>query len=97
MEGEVFLLGHWKNFEELEENLSLPELQLILDSYREVKHRDNKFAAALKGIDLDEGSQSENQRRLDEIKRKVWVEQYGQKAVNQHEFFELGLEIEVEE
>jgi hypothetical protein len=62
-----------------------------------VKHRDNKFAAALKGIDLDEGSQSENQRRLDEIQRKVWIDLHGQAAVNKHEYFEMGLEIEVEE
>jgi hypothetical protein len=72
-------------------------LRLILDAQREQRHQDRKFAAALKGIDLDEGSQEENQRKLDEIKKRVWVKQYGQHAVDKHEFFDLGLEIEVEE
>jgi hypothetical protein len=52
--------------------------------------------AALKGIDLDDGV-NENQRRLDEIQRKVWIDQYGRGAVDKHEYFEVGLEIEVEE
>lgn len=93
----MFLLGHWTNFAELEENLSLPELQHILDAKREDEYRNRRFAAALQGIDLDEGQVSENQRRLEEIQKKVWVEQYGQRAVDKHEYFELGLEVEIEE
>lgn len=96
LEAEVFLLGHWKNFGELEENISLPELQAILDAQRQVEHRHHKFMAALKGIDIDEGANN-NQRRLEEIQRRANEKLYGREAVEKSEYFELGLEIEVEE
>lgn len=49
----MFLLGHWKNYEELEESLSLPELFATLEAYREKDSADRKFMAAIQGIDLD--------------------------------------------
>jgi hypothetical protein len=69
----------------------------VLDSKREVEHRQNKFTAAINGIDLDEGSKGENQRRLEELQEKVWREQYGDRAVDRHQYFEFGIEIEEEE
>ena len=50
------LLGQWKNFEHLEEALSMGELIAILDAAREQEQRHNQFAAALKGVKLDAGS-----------------------------------------
>lgn len=47
------LLGNWKNFDELEENLSYPELVQMVKSLRESERRTQRFMAALKGIDLD--------------------------------------------
>lgn len=52
MEAEVFLLGHWKNFQELEDNLSLEELQATLDAIRKKEEREREFLAALNGVDL---------------------------------------------
>ena len=47
------MLGHWKNFDELESNLSLDELTALLDISREQKTQDREFLAAINGVDLD--------------------------------------------
>jgi hypothetical protein len=54
LESEVFLLGHWKNFDELETNLSLEELTALLEAARKKDFQDKKFMASLQGIDLDD-------------------------------------------
>lgn len=53
LESEVFLIGIWKDFEELETSLSMPELVAILESKREADYNDKKFMAAMQGVDLD--------------------------------------------
>lgn len=61
MESEVFLLGHWKNFDELESNLSIDELNAILEASRSKEEREMKFTAAMNGVDLEEsGKESED-------------------------------------
>jgi hypothetical protein len=50
------LLGHWKNFDELESNLSLEELMALLDVSRKKDYDDKKFIAAINGVDLEEQS-----------------------------------------
>jgi hypothetical protein len=54
MLGEVFLLGHWKDYDELESSLSMPELAATLKAIYESERRRQKFMAALQGVDLDE-------------------------------------------
>jgi translation initiation factor 1 (eIF-1/SUI1) len=66
----LFTLGIWTNYEQLEENLSMPELLATLDSYREQKERDRKFAAAIQGIDLD-SNDSKEERDFNEVKRRA--------------------------
>jgi hypothetical protein len=53
LESEAFLLGHWKNYDELESNLSIDELMATLKASRDKEHRDKKFLAAINGVDLD--------------------------------------------
>jgi len=61
LEAEVFLLGHWKDYDELESSLSMSELIATLGAMHEKENRQNKFLAAIQGIDLSEQSQaSEN-------------------------------------
>ena len=48
------MLGHWKNYDELESNLSLDELMATLSASRDREHRERKFLAAMQGIDLDD-------------------------------------------
>jgi hypothetical protein len=53
LESELFLLGIWKDYEELETSLSMPEITITLNAKRDLEYQDKKFTAALKGIDLD--------------------------------------------
>jgi len=54
MLGEVFLLGHWKDYDELESSLSMPELVATLKAMYESERRRQKFMAALQGVNIDE-------------------------------------------
>lgn len=56
LEAEAFLLGIWKDYEELELSMSLPELTATLEAKREVEYQEKKFFAAIQGVDLDEQS-----------------------------------------
>ena len=50
------MLGHWKNFDELESTLSLEELTALLDVSRKKDYEDKKFYAAIQGVELDGNS-----------------------------------------
>ena len=67
MLGEIFLLGHWKDYEELESSLSMPEIAATLKSMYEAERRRQKFMAALQGIDLDEKIDEEINERVSTI------------------------------
>lgn len=59
LESEVFLLGIWKDYEELEKSLSMPELTSILNIKREEDYNQKKFLAAMQGVDLDKGNKTD--------------------------------------
>jgi hypothetical protein len=61
LEAQVFLSGRWKNFEELEENLSMPELVQLLKSISKEKEDDRRFFASLQGINLGEDATVEDE------------------------------------
>lgn len=48
----MFLLGGWRNFQDLEENLSLPEIKIILETQATEKEKEQIFLASLQGIDM---------------------------------------------
>ncbi len=60
LESEVFLLGIWKDFEELETSLSMPELIEILNRKRDLDYEEKKFLAGIQGVDLDKGNASQD-------------------------------------
>ena len=73
---EVFLLGHWKDYDELESSLSMPEIMATLNAIHDAEKRRNKFMAALQGIDIDEAvgeEQKANSRTptADEVKARA--------------------------
>ena len=47
-------MGNWKNYDELEENLSIDELIYTLNAYRKRQGEEHKFMAALQGVDLSD-------------------------------------------
>ena len=70
LESEVFVLGIWKDYEELEESLSMSELTATLEIKRELEYNDKKFLAAMKGIDLDKQSGKGNE--WEDMKARVF-------------------------
>jgi hypothetical protein len=73
IESEVFLLGIWKDYEELEKSLSMPELMATLASRRELDYQEKKFLAAIQGVDLDKESGSERgQKEWEDMKARVF-------------------------
>lgn len=56
LESELFLLGIWKDYDELERSLSMPELTVTLEAKRDSDYQDKKFMAAIQGVDLDKNS-----------------------------------------
>ena len=73
IEAEVFLLGIWKDYKELEESLSMPELMATLSSRREPDYEEKKFLAAIQGVDLDKQSGSNRgQKEWEDMKARVF-------------------------
>ena len=71
LESEAFLLGIWKNYDELESSICLAELMSILEQKREMEYQDKKFTASLKGIDLDEASGKQEEDPWEAMKARV--------------------------
>ena len=59
LETEIFTLGIWKNYEELEESLSISELLITLESRRDLDYQEKKFLAAIQGVDIEANKQPE--------------------------------------
>lgn len=73
LESEVFLLGIWKDYQELETSLSMPELMSTLSISRELDYSEKKFLAAIQGVDLDKNSGSEKgQKEWEDMKARVF-------------------------
>ena len=70
LESEVFLLGIWKDYNELETSLSMPELMITLSISRELNYDEKKFLAAMQGVDLDKNSGKGN--AWEEMKARVF-------------------------
>ena len=60
IESEVFLLGIWKDYLELEKSMSMPEILATLSVKRELDHNEKKFMAAMQGVDLDKNANKSN-------------------------------------
>lgn len=86
LESEVFLLGIWKDYEELESSLSMPELVATLGSKRELDYNEKKFLAAIQGVDLDKQSGKEEANAWEKMKAKVFS---GGKASNPNDVLAL--------
>lgn len=72
LEAEVFLLGIWKDYQELELSLSMPELIATLESKRELDYQEKKFLAAIQGVDLDKNSGKDSGNKWEEMKARVF-------------------------
>lgn len=74
--------------------MSLAELNQVLDSSRKVKHEQNKFLAALKGIDLDKGKNQTD--AFEEVKKRAAAKLRGV-SEEELDLSEVGISIETED
>lgn len=73
LETEAFLLGIWKNYDELERSISMPELIATIANRRELDYQEKKFLAAMQGINLDEETgQDKGQKEWEDLKARVF-------------------------
>ena len=73
LESEVFLLGIWKDYQELEKSLSMPELMATIEVSRELDYTEKKFLAAIQGVDLDaQSGESKGQKEWEDMKARVF-------------------------
>jgi hypothetical protein len=73
LESEVFLLGIWKDYEELERSLSMSELMITLEAVRDLDYSEKKFLAAMQGVDLDaESGKNRGQKEWEDMKARVF-------------------------
>ena len=54
----------WKDFQELEDSLSMPELNAILTESRKQRYDDRRFIAAVNQIDLEAGATEDEFARV---------------------------------
>jgi hypothetical protein len=73
LESEAFLLGIWKDYNELESSISMPELMAILESKREMDYEEKKFLAAIQGVDIEKNKPKEEDAWT-KLKNKVFNE-----------------------
>lgn len=72
IESEIFLLGIWKDYDELERSLSLPEIMATLENKRELDYQEKKFVAAIQGVDLEKGTEGDPQKKWEDMKARVF-------------------------
>lgn len=92
LESEVFLLGMWKDYDELERSLSMQELTATLEAKREIDFQDKKFAAAIQGVEIEGDEDTSTGNEWEELKARVLS---GGKAANANDIISLqGFEAE---
>lgn len=71
LESEIFTLGIWKNYDDLESSISMPELMAIISGRRELDYEEKKFLAAIQGVDLDK-NEERGQKEWEDLKARVF-------------------------
>lgn len=71
LESEIFQLGIWKNYDEMESSISMPELLATISSKRDLDYQEKKFLAAIQGVDLD-GEKDKGQDKWEQMKARVF-------------------------
>lgn len=74
LEAEIFTLGIWKDYDQLESNLSMPELVATMSAIRELSYQEKKFMAAIQGVDIDSSpdGKSKGQKEWEDLKARVF-------------------------
>lgn len=88
----------WRNFDELEDSLSLPELDVILKQIRDDEKDTKVFQAAMQGIDLAKHYDNPIEEKKRDIERRAAERIAGSvEAVERQEFAEFGISFEIDD
>lgn len=77
LESEAFLLGIWKDYDDLESSLCMQELSAILEAKRDQDYEEKKFLAAIQGVDLDAQTGKNDTNPWEEMKARVAAKMTG--------------------
>lgn len=69
LESKVFLLGIWKNFEDLEDNVSLPEITAIYEANIKQEYEHKQFLAAMQGVEMPDYDTGDT--TFEDVKRRA--------------------------
>lgn len=64
-------LGIWKNYDELEESMSLPEIFETIEEVYEVDWQDKKFTASIQGIDIPDKDTKSSKEVMENLVNKA--------------------------
>lgn len=96
LEAEVFVkIGAWKNFDELEESISLVELDFLIKQIRQDSNDTRVFLAAIQGIDLSANMPNSIEEKRREIERRAAEKRLGFEEVERQEFADFGIDFGV--
>lgn len=91
---DVFQMGKWENTTEMEEKINLDELYAFHASMMRTEYRRNRFAAALKGINLDE--EMADHSSFEEVQNRANAELMG-KSQDEYVFDMIGISVDTED
>lgn len=74
----------------MEEELTLDELYALVEAQYRREHRQNRFAAALQGVDLDEGKKDDS---FEDIKHRAEATLAG-RSESEFTFDMIGIDVE---
>ena len=92
----AFPLGNWKNFNEMEDSISLEELIHLLDASREKENRFRKFYAAFKGVDLENQTNEEEVSDFAKTRMAADAAMAGM-SEEQYVFTMIGIDVDIDE
>lgn len=72
LETELFLLGIWKSYDELESSISMAELITTIAGKRDLDYEEKKFLAAIQGVELDGDNKQDGQKAWEDMKARVF-------------------------
>lgn len=86
-------MGLYKNITDLEDSISLPEMQSIIEVKRDEQDMHRRFLAAIEGVDLDGEDDNDAEGRLAIIQARADARARGENPeVGEMDFFDLDFE-----
>lgn len=93
-------VGAWKNYDELERSMSLPEIISTLEEISESDYGEKRFLAALQGVSMDDNETKETEQEV--MERIVATANTllnggnptSQDEIERHKFAQMGLDYE---